>query len=127
MFDFSVFRHDYKKSAFPHEVPQSKDYKVFVNGAEIPVYACRISAYPFNTWWPGYQRPVAQSEIEKSSHYICAKQSYSVRILRLAALAQDDSPLVYSFTMANRARLHLIFNHPLGCLLLSIGSRQNIK
>ncbi len=63
MFDFSVFRHDYKKSAFPHEVPQSKDYKVFVNGAEIPVYACRISAYPFNTWWPGYQRPVAQSEI----------------------------------------------------------------
>ena len=63
MFDFSVFRHDYKKSAFPHEVPQSKDYKVFVNRAEIPVYTCRISAYPFNTWWPGYQRPVAQSEI----------------------------------------------------------------
>jgi hypothetical protein len=63
MVEYSSFQHEYKASAFPCEVPKSKDYKVYVNGREVPVYACRISAYPFNTWWPGYQRPVDQSEI----------------------------------------------------------------
>ncbi len=63
MVEYSTFTHEYTKSVFPHEVPKSADYKVYVNGREVPVYACRISAYPFNTWWPGYQRPVAQSEI----------------------------------------------------------------
>ena len=63
MVEYSSFQHEYKTSAFPYEVPKSKDYKVYVNGREVPVYACRISAYPFNTWWPGYQRPVDQSEI----------------------------------------------------------------
>lgn len=40
----------------------SKDYCVRMGGKEIPVYTCRISAYPFNTWWPGHQRPIEQSE-----------------------------------------------------------------
>ena len=62
MVEYSIFQHEYKASAFPYEVPKSKDYKVYVNGREVPVYACRISAYPFNTWWPGHQRPFAQSE-----------------------------------------------------------------
>ena len=62
MVEYSIFHHEYKASAFPYEVPKSKDYKVYVNGREVPVYACRISAYPFNTWWPGHQRPFAQSE-----------------------------------------------------------------
>ena len=63
MVEYSIFQHEYKASAFPYDVPKSKDYKVYVNGSEVPVYTCRISAYPFNTWWPGYQRPVDQSEI----------------------------------------------------------------
>ena len=63
MIDFSVFCHEWTKSRFAFDVPMSKDYKVFVNGTEVPVYRCRISAYPFNTWWPGHQRPVAQSEL----------------------------------------------------------------
>lgn len=62
MVEYSSFQHEYKTSAFPYEVPKSKDYKVYVNGREVPVYACRISAYPFNTWWPGHQRPFSQSE-----------------------------------------------------------------
>ena len=62
MVEYSIFQHEYKTSAFPYEVPKSKDYKIYVNGREVPVYACRISAYPFNTWWPGHQRPFAQSE-----------------------------------------------------------------
>ncbi len=63
MFSYSEFRHEWMKSSFPIEVQRSADYKVFANGTEIPVYTCRISKYPFNTWWPGHQRPVEQSEV----------------------------------------------------------------
>lgn len=42
---------------------RSSAYKVLLNGEEIPVYTCRISAYPFNTWWPGHQRPVDQTVV----------------------------------------------------------------
>ena len=63
MVTYSTFKHEWTKSIFSCNVPKSKDYKVYVNGEEIPVYTCRISSYPFNTWWPGHQRPVNQSEI----------------------------------------------------------------
>ena len=62
MVEYSIFQYECKDFEFPYEVPMSTDYKVFVNGTEIPVYSCRISAYPFNTWWPGHQRPFSQSE-----------------------------------------------------------------
>jgi hypothetical protein len=62
MIDYSKF--DYKiKSNFPFEVPASRDFKVFLGDKSVPVYSCRISAYPFNRWWPGFQRPVSQSEL----------------------------------------------------------------
>ncbi len=63
MVNFSKFKHEWIKSSFPCDVPISKDYRFFVNGQEVSVYTCRISAYPFNTCWPGHQRPVNQSEI----------------------------------------------------------------
>ena len=43
MFSYSRFNHNYAKSAFKYEELISKDYKVLVNGEEIPVYTCRIS------------------------------------------------------------------------------------
>ena len=63
MFSFSTFKHEWEKSEWPCDVPNSKDYKVFVNGQEIPVYTCRTSAYPFNRLWPGHQRAIDQTEI----------------------------------------------------------------
>ena len=63
MVDYSVFKHEWTKSQFVFNVHTSKDYKVYLNGREIPVYTCRISAYPLNVWWPGHQRPVDQSEV----------------------------------------------------------------
>ena len=49
MITYSTFKHEWTISNFPCDTPlQSQDYKVYVNGEEIPVYTCRISAYPFN-------------------------------------------------------------------------------
>jgi hypothetical protein len=40
-----------------------EDYTLRVNGQAVPVYACRVSAMPFNQRWAGYQRPLDQTEL----------------------------------------------------------------
>ena len=63
MFSYSEFIHHYPNSYFNHKEPISADYRVFVNGKEIPVYTCRISKYPFNRVWTGHQRQIEQTEL----------------------------------------------------------------
>ena len=41
----------------------SKDFSLKMDGIPVPVYRCRVSAVPFNQRWPGYQRPLDQSEL----------------------------------------------------------------
>lgn len=62
MFGFSKFTYrGIQPSKHCIEESLSEDYQVKVNGTEIPVYTCRITKYPFNRSWPGFQRPREQS------------------------------------------------------------------
>ncbi len=47
----------------PPEEALSDQYRLQVDGQSVPVYACRVSAMPLNQVWPGYQRPVDQTEL----------------------------------------------------------------
>jgi hypothetical protein len=47
----------------PQEEELSADFELTVNSRRVPVYACRVSAAPINQVWPGYQRPIDQSEL----------------------------------------------------------------
>lgn len=46
----------------PGETESFEKIALFVNGTPIKADFCRVSAIPFNTPWPGHQRPVEQSE-----------------------------------------------------------------
>lgn len=64
MFTFSEFKaraEDYVLCGDYVKQLRSDDYEIKVNGISVPVYACRISEYPFNRSWPGFQRPYSQT------------------------------------------------------------------
>ena len=56
----------------------SEHYEVTVNGRPIRVYACRVSAMPFNQVWPGYQRPSDQTEL---AGFACWDMSGPVKVV----------------------------------------------
>lgn len=49
--------------AFTDKAKEKTDYAVTVDGKAIRCHACRVSSMPFNTVWPGHQRPIEQTEI----------------------------------------------------------------
>jgi hypothetical protein len=53
----------------PQEESVSSDYEMYVNGKQVFVYQARASKYPINQIWPGYQRPIEQTEIVSFSYF----------------------------------------------------------
>jgi hypothetical protein len=53
----------------PAEEPLSQDYELTVGGQSVPVYLCRVSAWPINQLWPGYQRPLDQTELASFAYW----------------------------------------------------------
>ena len=47
----------------PGEEIPSADYTVTVNGHAVFAHQARVSAHPLNQVWPGYQRPLEQTEL----------------------------------------------------------------
>jgi hypothetical protein len=62
MFSYANFIHKPLPLVSAYKEPRSKDFSVWVNGTEVPVYTCRISKIPFNRPWPGKQRSIDQTE-----------------------------------------------------------------
>ncbi|HEY3320725.1 MAG TPA: glycosyl hydrolase family 28 protein [Planctomycetota bacterium] len=60
---FSSFAADLAIAPAPPGEALSEDYQLTVAGQPVPVYACRVSAVPLNQVWPGYQRPLDQTEL----------------------------------------------------------------
>lgn len=81
MFSYSTFTHNaISEEDRRYKRPLSALCRVFVGGTEVPVYTCRISKYPFNTVWPGHQRPFDQSE-EASFVNLVSDEALNIEIL----------------------------------------------
>ena len=86
MISYSKFLHVNEKSSFTCDIPKSADYKVYLGGEEIEVYACRISKYPFNTWWPGHQRSIEQTDTVSFVN-IVADEDVAIQVEPLSEIA----------------------------------------
>lgn len=53
----------------PIKEPKSNDFEIFVDSKPVFVYQARVSKYPINQVWPGYQRPVNQTELASFAYF----------------------------------------------------------
>jgi len=81
MFSYSEFKHDWRESAYPYKEPISKEYKVWVNGKEVPVYTARISKMSFNTVWPGHQRDAGSQTTLASFVNLVSDEELDIKVL----------------------------------------------
>ncbi|HAZ02078.1 MAG TPA: hypothetical protein DCY97_07865, partial [Marinilabiliales bacterium] len=53
----------------PKGEPRSVDFQMTVNEQPVFVYQARVSKYPVNQLYPGYQRPISQTEIASFAYF----------------------------------------------------------
>jgi hypothetical protein len=64
----------------PEMEKKSDDFEMFVNDKPVFVYEARVSKYPINQIWPGYQRPKSQTELA-SFAYFDIKEKVAIKII----------------------------------------------
>ena len=52
-----------KVYGFPEKETESKEFSVFADGQKVKCHEARVSAHPINQVYPGYQRPIDQTEL----------------------------------------------------------------
>jgi polygalacturonase len=53
----------------PEQEKKSDDFQMSVNHKPVFIYEARVSKYPINQVWPGYQRPMDQTEIASFAYF----------------------------------------------------------
>jgi hypothetical protein len=101
----------------------SEDDALAVNGESVPVYSCRVSAVPLNQVWPGYQRPIDQTESASFAHWgmsgpvrveVTATRAFKRVVVR--PLARGIRPTVHGqqivFTLEKPGQVTVEFDSP---------------
>ena len=68
----------------PEQEKKSDDFEMFVDNKPVFIYQARVSKYPINQIWPGYQRPLNQTEIASFAYFdlngrSCDKDNFKKR------------------------------------------------
>lgn len=112
---------DIKQYAAPVEETPALDIEVKVDGQPLFVHRARVSAIPFNQVWPGYQRPLEQTEIAYFAYWdmatpvqieiTCRDTAEMVRIRpkALGIIPQVRGRMI-SFTLERPCQLTVEFN-----------------
>jgi hypothetical protein len=106
--------------AAPPGEKRCEDYEIRVNGQPVPIYACRVSAVPFNQVWPGYQRPIDQTELAGFAHWdmsgpvsveVTAKQLFTNVLVRPSARgirpAVNGQTITFALSKAGQVTVEL--------------------
>jgi hypothetical protein len=79
----------------PELEKKSDDFEMFINNKPVFVYQARVSKYPINQIWPGYQRPINQTEIA-SFTYFDIKGEVAIKIITKKKIKTlDIRPMEY--------------------------------
>ncbi len=53
----------------PEQELKSDDFEMFIDGKPVFVYRARVSKFPINQIWPGYQRPLNKTEVASFAYF----------------------------------------------------------
>jgi len=110
--------HSPKATIYPAPTGEtlSETYAVTADSVSVPVYTCRVSAVPLNQVWPGYQRPLEQTEV---AAFACFDTTSPLTV-RVTSSRKIDSvvirPLSRKITPRVKGR-HIDFEIPGACHL----------
>lgn len=77
----------------------SEDFRFTADGLDVPVKKVRVSAMPFNTWWPGHQRPTDQTEFASYANFsLDGRAHIEITCLTRRAENVEIRPSAYGLT-----------------------------